>query len=67
MTVFWGLRNMVTYNVDGLSTGGILWFSDLTMPDALYTLTFYGANINIPGALPMISALTLMAVSRVGL
>jgi YidC/Oxa1 family membrane protein insertase len=36
------LRNMSEIPVPGLETGGLLWFSDLTVPDPLYILPLVG-------------------------
>ena len=37
-SVFFGLRKMAYLPVESLRTGGILWFTDLTVPDPFYAL-----------------------------
>jgi len=37
-SVFFGLRKMAYLPVESLTTGGILWFTDLTVPDPYYAL-----------------------------
>ncbi|PIO71498.1 hypothetical protein TELCIR_06598 [Teladorsagia circumcincta] len=53
-TQFFAIRKMVDVNYPGLSTGGTAWFTDLTIADPYY-------------ALPLISALTMGLVTRVGI
>lgn len=38
LSFFFGLRGMAELPVESLRTGGILWFSDLTIPDPTYIL-----------------------------
>jgi YidC/Oxa1 family membrane protein insertase len=52
MSMFFALRKMPDYFHDELSTGGILWFVDLTLPDAYYVM-------------PVFSGLSLMAMMEV--
>ncbi|CAD6186357.1 unnamed protein product [Caenorhabditis auriculariae] len=53
-TQFFAIKKMVEVNYPGLSTGGTAWFTDLTVSDPYY-------------ALPLISALTMAAVTKVGI
>ncbi|VDM42143.1 unnamed protein product [Toxocara canis] len=53
-TQFFAIRKMVEVNFPGWSTGGALWFTDLTISDPYY-------------ALPLISAVTMGIVARVGI
>uniref|UniRef100_A0A915CIE6 Membrane insertase YidC/Oxa/ALB C-terminal domain-containing protein n=1 Tax=Parascaris univalens TaxID=6257 RepID=A0A915CIE6_PARUN len=53
-TQFFAIRRMVDVNFPGWSAGGALWFTDLTVPDPYY-------------ALPLISAVTMGIVARVGI
>ncbi|VDK43691.1 unnamed protein product, partial [Cylicostephanus goldi] len=53
-TQFFAIRRMVDVNYPGLSTGGTAWFPDLTVTDPYY-------------ALPLISAVTMGLVTRVGI
>jgi YidC/Oxa1 family membrane protein insertase len=53
MSMFFGLKKMPDYFPDDLSTGGVLWFPDLSIPDA--TL-----------ALPVLSALTFLGMVEIG-
>ncbi|EYC24610.1 hypothetical protein Y032_0013g2003 [Ancylostoma ceylanicum] len=53
-TQFFAIRKMVDVNYPGLSTGGTAWFTDLTVADPYY-------------ALPLISAVTMGLVTRVGI
>ncbi len=52
MSMFFALRKMPDYFHDELSTGGILWFVDLTLPDAYCVM-------------PLFSGLSLMAMMEV--
>ncbi|GMR50543.1 hypothetical protein PMAYCL1PPCAC_20738 [Pristionchus mayeri] len=54
MTQFFAIKKMIEVNYPGLSTGGTLWFTDLTLADPYYVL-------------PLLSAATLAIVSRVGI
>ncbi|XP_069113752.1 mitochondrial inner membrane protein OXA1L-like [Argopecten irradians] len=38
LSVFMGLRKMAYYPVESMSTGGLLWFTDLTLSDPFYVL-----------------------------
>lgn len=40
MSVFVGIREMTSLPVQSLQNGGIMWFTDLTVPDPLYVLPF---------------------------
>lgn len=51
-SLFYVCHNGVQMNYPGLSTGGTAWFTDLTACDPYY-------------ALPLISAVTMAAVTRV--
>lgn len=53
VSFFMGLRQMANVPVDSLRTGGIFWFSDLTVPDQFF-------------ALPVITSLTLWATIELG-
>ncbi|KAK0425987.1 hypothetical protein QR680_009489 [Steinernema hermaphroditum] len=53
-TQFFAIKKMVEASYPGLSTGGALWFQDLTLADPYY-------------ALPLISAATMAIVTRVGI
>ncbi|EGT58393.1 hypothetical protein CAEBREN_24126 [Caenorhabditis brenneri] len=53
-TQFFAIKKMVAVNYPGLSTGGALWFTDLTATDPYY-------------ALPFISAATMALVTKVGI
>ncbi|KAH7698911.1 60Kd inner membrane protein [Aphelenchoides avenae] len=52
-TQFFAVKKMADANFPGFATGGTMWFHDLTAPDPLI--------------LPMISALTMLAVYRSGI
>lgn len=39
------LRNMCHLSIPGLDEGGVLWFTDLTIPDPLYILPLASAAI----------------------
>lgn len=52
LTQFFAIKKMVVVNYPGLSSGGILWFPDLTACDSYYIL-------------PLISSATLSLVMRV--
>eukprot|EP00080_Pristionchus_pacificus_P009434 PDM69454.1 oxa-1 [Pristionchus pacificus] len=54
MTQFFAIKRMIEVNYPGLSTGGTMWFTDLTLADPYYIL-------------PLISAGTMAVVSRVGI
>ncbi|CAD5208514.1 unnamed protein product [Bursaphelenchus xylophilus] len=54
MTQFFAVRKMANTPYPGFNTGGTLWFPDLTIPDPYY-------------ALPIISALSMAAVLKVGI
>lgn len=53
MSMFFGLRKMPDYFPDELSTGGMLWFPDLTVPDPYYIL-------------PVASALSFLGMMELG-
>ncbi|CAI2298396.1 unnamed protein product [Caenorhabditis sp. 36 PRJEB53466] len=53
-TQFFAIKKMVAANYPGLTTGGTLWFTDLTACDPYY-------------ALPFISAATMALVTKVGI
>lgn len=53
LSYFFALRGMATAGVEGFSSGGALWFTDLTIADPYY-------------ALPLISAATMWVVLKVG-
>lgn len=38
MSFFYGLRKMAELPVESLKTGGVFWFTDLTVPDQYYLL-----------------------------
>lgn len=38
VSFFMALRQMANCPVESLKTGGMLWFTDLTMPDQFYLL-----------------------------
>ncbi|TRY62097.1 hypothetical protein TCAL_01760 [Tigriopus californicus] len=38
ISMFMGLRNMTTLPVESMETGGLLWITDLTVPDPYYVL-----------------------------
>lgn len=38
LSVFIGLRRMASLPVESMKEGGILWFTDLTMPDPFYAM-----------------------------
>ena len=38
MATFFGIRTMAKLPVESLTTGGCLWFSDLTIPDPYFIL-----------------------------
>lgn len=38
LSVFIGLRQMANLPVDSMKTGGLYWFTDLTLPDPFYAL-----------------------------
>lgn len=54
ISMFVGIRQMVNAPVESLSTGGILWFPDLTVSDPLFIL-------------PAITSLTLLATIELGI
>lgn len=54
MTQFFAIRKMIEVNYPGLATGGTAWFVDLTASDPYF-------------ALPLISAVTMGLVTRVGI
>lgn len=53
LSVFVGVREMTSLPVASLQSGGILWFTDLTIPDPFY-------------ALPLLTMTTLLATIEVG-
>ncbi|KAK7114804.1 mitochondrial inner membrane protein OXA1L-like [Littorina saxatilis] len=53
ISVFVGLRQMANLPVESMKTGGIFWFTDLTLPD-----TFY--------AMPLMTMVTFMLTIEVG-
>uniref|UniRef100_A0A158R5C4 Mitochondrial inner membrane protein OXA1 n=1 Tax=Syphacia muris TaxID=451379 RepID=A0A158R5C4_9BILA len=53
-TWYFALRGMLRKNFPGFSTGGSLWFEDLTVPDPYYIL-------------PMLSAATLFTTMKLGI
>jgi YidC/Oxa1 family membrane protein insertase len=53
MSVFVGLRAMATLPVDSMKTGGMLWFTDLTIADPIY-------------ALPLFTMVTLLGTIELG-
>ncbi|XP_069113753.1 mitochondrial inner membrane protein OXA1L-like [Argopecten irradians] len=53
MTVFTGLRGMTNLPVESMKTGGLWWFTDITVPDPLFVL-------------PMLTAGTLYMTLRLG-
>ncbi|CAH1122923.1 unnamed protein product [Ceutorhynchus assimilis] len=53
LSFFMGLRQMANVPVDSLRTGGVFWFTDLTLPDQFYLM-------------PVITSLTLWATIEVG-
>lgn len=53
-TWYFALREMLRKNFPGFSTGGTLWFHDLTVPDPYYIL-------------PLISAATLFTTMKLGI
>lgn len=52
ISVFIGLRAMATLPVASMATGGVLWFTDLTIPDPYYIL-------------PILTSLTMLATIEV--
>ena len=38
MSFFWGIRGMAELPVESMKTGGLYWFTDLTIPDPAYVL-----------------------------
>ena len=38
MSFFWGIRGMAELPVQSMKTGGLYWFTDLTIPDPAYVL-----------------------------
>lgn len=38
LSMFWGLRKMTNLPVESMTTGGILWFENLTISDPYYAL-----------------------------
>ena len=52
VSVLYGLRTMVNLPVESMKTGGILWFTDLTIPDPTF-------------ALPIATAVTLLITMEV--
>jgi YidC/Oxa1 family membrane protein insertase len=53
ISVFLALRGMATFPLESMKTGGLLWFTDLTLADPYYIL-------------PMATSLTLWAVLKLG-
>ncbi|XP_046663849.1 mitochondrial inner membrane protein OXA1L isoform X1 [Homalodisca vitripennis] len=53
ISVFMGLRGMSSIPVESLKTGGLWWFTDLTVPDQFYIL-------------PLITSATLFLTIKVG-
>lgn len=53
ISFFMGLREMANVPVDSLKTGGLYWFTDLTVPDQFYIM-------------PIITSLTLWATVELG-
>jgi YidC/Oxa1 family membrane protein insertase len=53
ISVFWGMRRMAQLPVESMKYGGILWFTDLTVPDPFYLL-------------PILTASTLLTIVEVG-
>ncbi|XP_050517119.1 mitochondrial inner membrane protein OXA1L [Diabrotica virgifera virgifera] len=53
ISFFMGLRQMTNVPVDSLSTGGLFWFTDLTLPDQYFLL-------------PIITSATLYATIELG-
>ncbi|CAG0917941.1 unnamed protein product [Notodromas monacha] len=53
VSVFIGLRKMANYPVESMTTGGMLWFTDLTVPDPFY-------------ALPLITCCTMYLTIKLG-
>lgn len=45
MSFFIGLRKMALAPLDSMKTGGMLWFSDLTLPDPMYTLPLIACGL----------------------
>ena len=41
LSVFVGIRQMANYPVLSMKTGGILWFTDLTLTDPFYLLPLF--------------------------
>ena len=38
ISVFIGLRAMASLPIESMKTGGMFWFTDLTIPDPIYLL-----------------------------
>lgn len=53
LSVFVGIRQMANLPVESMATGGIAWFTDLTIPDPYY-------------ALPLITMTTFFITIEVG-
>ncbi|OQV17253.1 Mitochondrial inner membrane protein OXA1L [Hypsibius exemplaris] len=53
MSFYFGLKKMAEAPVESMKEGGILWFTDLTMPDPIYLL-------------PLLTSTTLFAVIELG-
>lgn len=53
VSFFMGLRKMANVPVDSLRTGGIFWFTDLTLPDQYYLL-------------PIVTSLTVWLTIEIG-
>lgn len=53
VSFFMGLRQMANVPVDSLRTGGIFWFTDLTLPDQYYLL-------------PVVTSLTVWLTIEIG-
>jgi len=53
ISFFFGIRGMANLPLDSFKDGGILWFTDLTLPDPLYIL-------------PVVTSLTLLATIELG-
>ncbi|EFO24435.2 hypothetical protein LOAG_04051 [Loa loa] len=53
MTQFIAVKKLADVSFPGMSTGGLYWFKDLTMPDPYYLL-------------PLVSAITVAAVFKIG-
>lgn len=53
LSFFWSLKDMANLPVESLQTGGLWWFTDLTVPDQFYLL-------------PVLTSLTLWATIEMG-